>query len=140
MLYPLLFQPNLHTVVWGGHQLQPYKGLPATDDPVGESWEVSAVPSSTSIISNGPLAGHDLISVVTQSPDAILGLGFTDDILALAWAVFSMRKYITPEIKQKARDRVRQWLGPEDGEASDLTRWHVSPDDPRIIDVEAEEY
>jgi len=73
-------------------------------------------------------------------PDAILGLGFTDDILALAWAVFSMRKYITPEIKQKARDRVRQWFGPEDGEASDLTRWHVSPDDPRIIDVEAEEY
>ena len=73
MLYPLLFQPNLHTVVWGGHQLQTYKNLPATDDPIGESWEVSAVPSSTSIISNGPLVGRDLISVVTESPDAILG-------------------------------------------------------------------
>ena len=72
-LYPFLFRPNLHTVVWGGHQLQPYKGLPPTDDPIGESWEVSAVPSSTSIISNGPLAGRDLISVVTESPDAILG-------------------------------------------------------------------
>jgi mannose-6-phosphate isomerase len=73
MLYPLLFQPNLHTVVWGGHQLQPYKGLQPTDDPVGESWEVSAVPSSTSIISNGPWAGRDLISVVTEHPEAILG-------------------------------------------------------------------
>jgi len=73
MLYPLLFQPNLHTVVWGGHQLQPYKGLQSTDDPVGESWEVSAVPSSTSIISNGPWAGRDLISVVTEHPEAILG-------------------------------------------------------------------
>lgn len=71
--YPLLFQPNLHTVVWGGHQLQPYKGLQSTDDPVGESWEVSAVPSSTSIISNGPWAGRDLISVVTEHPEAILG-------------------------------------------------------------------
>ena len=71
--YPLLFQPNLHTVVWGGHQLQPYKGLLPTDDPIGESWEVSAVPSSTSIISNGPWAGRDLISVVSEHPEAILG-------------------------------------------------------------------
>ena len=71
--YPLLFQPNLHTVVWGGHQLQSYKGLPANDDPIGESWEVSAVPSSTSIISNGPLAGRDLVSAINEAPDAILG-------------------------------------------------------------------
>ena len=71
--YPLLFRPNLHSVVWGGNQLCPYKGLAPSNDPIGESWEVSAVPSSTSIISNGPLAGRDLISVVTQSPDAILG-------------------------------------------------------------------
>ncbi len=73
MLYPLLFQPNLHTVVWGGHQLQPYKGLPTTDDPVGESWEVSAVSSSTSIISNGPWTGCDLVSVIREHPETILG-------------------------------------------------------------------
>ena len=72
-LYPLLFASNLHPVIWGGHQLRPYKGLEPSDEPIGESWEVSVVPSSTSIISNGPLAGHDLISVVTQSPEAILG-------------------------------------------------------------------
>lgn len=72
-IYPLLFQPNLHTVVWGGRQLQAYKGLPLTDDPVGESWEVSAVPSSTSIISNGIWKGRDLISVVSERPDEILG-------------------------------------------------------------------
>ena len=71
--YPFLFAPNLHTVVWGGHQLQPYKGLELTDDPIGESWEVSAVPSSTSIISNGPLAGRDLVSVINEQPEAILG-------------------------------------------------------------------
>ena len=53
--------------------MQPYKGLPATDDPIGESWEVSAVPSSTSIISNGPWAGRDLISVIDEAPEAILG-------------------------------------------------------------------
>ena len=52
-LYPLLFEPNLHTVVWGGNQLRPYKGLEPSDEPIGESWEVSAVPTSTSIVSNG---------------------------------------------------------------------------------------
>ena len=72
-IYPLLFQPNLHPVVWGGNQLFHYKGLAPSDEPIGESWEVSAVPSSTSIISNGPFAGRGLPSAISESPDAILG-------------------------------------------------------------------
>ena len=72
-LYPFLFHPNLHTVVWGGHRLQVYKGLQSTDEPIGESWEVSAVPSSTSIISNGSFAGRDIISVISEYPGDILG-------------------------------------------------------------------
>ena len=57
-LYPFLFEPNLHAIVWGGKRLRPYKGLPLDDAPIGESWEVSAVPSSTSVISNGAFAGQ----------------------------------------------------------------------------------
>lgn len=72
-LSPFLFEPNLHPVIWGGNQLRPYKGLEPTDEPIGESWEVSAVPSSTSVISNGAWAGRDLISVINEQPDAILG-------------------------------------------------------------------
>ena len=72
-LYPFLFEPNLHPVVWGGRQLRPYKGMEPNNEPIGESWEVSAVPSSTSIISNGPLAGRDLTSVISEAPEAILG-------------------------------------------------------------------
>ena len=72
-LYPFLFEPNLHSVVWGGNQLRPYKGLAPSDEPIGESWEVSAVPTSTSIISNGELKGKDLISAINEQPDAILG-------------------------------------------------------------------
>ncbi len=72
-LYPFLFEPNLHTVVWGGNQLRPYKGLEPSDEPIGESWEVSAVSTSTSIIANGELKGKDLITVIKEQPDAILG-------------------------------------------------------------------
>ena len=72
-LYPFLFEPNLHAVVWGGRRLRPYKGMAATDEPIGESWEVSAVPSSTSIVSNGVYKGKDLNSVIGLAPQEILG-------------------------------------------------------------------
>ncbi len=60
-------------MVWGGNQLSSNKGLEPSDEPIGESWEVSAVPSSTSIISNGELAGKDLITAISELPDTILG-------------------------------------------------------------------
>ena len=80
-LYPLLFKPNLHTIVWGGNRLIPYKGLNAQtlptgitpDTPIGESWEVSAVESSPCIIANGPLKGRDLISVAEEYGAELLG-------------------------------------------------------------------
>lgn len=72
-LYPFLFEFNFHIVVWGGSQLRSYKGLEPSDEPIGESWEVSAVPTSTSIISNGEWKGKDLISAINEQPEAILG-------------------------------------------------------------------
>ena len=73
-------------------------------------------------------------------PDFILGLGFTDDLAALAWALFTMRKYVTPEIERKARERLRKWFGPEEGEEMDLTIPDFDPNAPRVIDIEAEEF
>lgn len=80
-MYPLLFKPNLHTVVWGGNRLVQYKGLDTatlsdgvtSSTPVGESWEVSAVDSSPCTIANGPLRGRDLISVVDEYGARLLG-------------------------------------------------------------------
>lgn len=72
-LYPLLFEPNLHPVIWGGKRLRPYKGLKPTDEPIGESWEVSAMPLSISVVSNGLFKGKDLISLIQEYPDDILG-------------------------------------------------------------------
>ena len=73
MIYPLLFEPNLHTIVWGGERLCPYKGLTPSNEPIGESWEVSAVDSSPCTIANGELKGRDLISVVKEYGRALLG-------------------------------------------------------------------
>lgn len=80
-LYPLLFRPNLHEIVWGGHRLIEYKKLASTPEgmqwrnhPIGESWEVSAVPSSLSVVGNGEYAGQTLDQVVAQYPKEILGV------------------------------------------------------------------
>lgn len=70
--YPLLFEPNLHLVGRGVYQLRPYKGLKSSDESIGESWEVSAVPSSTSIIINGIWLGRDLVPVINESPGAVI--------------------------------------------------------------------
>lgn len=72
-LYPLLFEPNMHVIVWGGNNLQTYKGLQSTNEPIGESWEVSAVEASPCTIANGPLKGRDLISVVEELGADLLG-------------------------------------------------------------------
>lgn len=74
-LYPMMFQPNLHQVIWGGTRLAPWKrlNLTETEAPVGESWEVSAVASSPSIIANGKHAGRLLPDVISEMPDDILG-------------------------------------------------------------------
>ena len=71
-LYPLLFEPNLHEVVWGGQKLTAWKRLAAKDH-IGESWEVSCVKSSPSVIANGTWAGYTLNELIDKYPEEILG-------------------------------------------------------------------
>ncbi|MBO7610265.1 MAG: DUF1232 domain-containing protein [Muribaculaceae bacterium] len=47
-------------------------------------------------------------------PDALMGLGFTDDLAALIWALYTMSGHITPEIEHKAEQKLREWFGDYD--------------------------
>lgn len=44
-------------------------------------------------------------------PDSIMALGFTDDFAALAWALYSASKYITPDIEARAEAKLHEWFG-----------------------------
>ena len=55
-LYPLLFERNLKTLVWGS-----------------EDWSVSAVKNSESVVANGAWATHKLNEVIAKDPAAVLG-------------------------------------------------------------------
>jgi len=72
-LYPLQFKQNFFELVWGGNKLKPLKGLPADDEKIGESWEISAVPHKESFVSNGPLEGYSLSELVDYYKELLLG-------------------------------------------------------------------
>ena len=55
-LYPLVFEGNLNTLVWGS-----------------EDWSVSAVKGSESVVANGKWKGCTLSEVISQDPAALLG-------------------------------------------------------------------
>ena len=44
-------------------------------------------------------------------PDLTPILGYSDDIAALLWALKTVWKNITPEIKDKARKKLSEWYG-----------------------------
>lgn len=71
-LYPILFEPNLRTMVWGGKRLTEWKKLPLQEN-IGESWEVSTHNLLPSVIANGTWAGYELREVIAKMPEAILG-------------------------------------------------------------------
>lgn len=51
-------------------------------------------------------------------PDAILGVGFSDDLSVLLLAVGTVARYITPEVKAQARLKAEEWFGPREGAAA----------------------
>lgn len=51
------------------------------------------------------------ISMIDGIPDLTPFLGYTDDIAVMAAAIATVSQYITPEIKQKAKDKTKSLLG-----------------------------
>jgi mannose-6-phosphate isomerase len=60
-LYPLKFNPQPKTTVWGGNKLNTLfnKSFPAAAK-TGESWELSAVQGNLSVVANGFLKGNTI--------------------------------------------------------------------------------
>lgn len=44
-------------------------------------------------------------------PDMTPGVGYTDDMAALLWALHAVWSNVTPEIEKKAKARLREWFG-----------------------------
>jgi mannose-6-phosphate isomerase len=71
---PLRFVPFLRPMVWGGRRLGEFLGkqLP-TEEPYGESWEISDHPLHFSVVADGPLAGRSLRELMASNAGGLLG-------------------------------------------------------------------
>jgi len=72
-LYPLKFQPILKDKIWGGQKLQQFLNKPTTSTEAGESWEISDVEGDTSVVSNGPLKGTSLKTLMATYTSDLMG-------------------------------------------------------------------
>jgi len=67
------FKPILKTTIWGGDAIAPFKGITAESDKVGESWEISGVANSESIVAEGPDKGLTLSDLMKKYEGKLLG-------------------------------------------------------------------
>ena len=69
----LKFAPIYKETVWGGRRIAELKGIPPSGDHIGESWEISGVSGSESVVSEGRYAGLVLGSLCSLLKDRLLG-------------------------------------------------------------------
>lgn len=63
-LYPIKFQPIYKEKIWGGSKLKSDLNKSDAPEKCGESWEISNVPGSVSVVKNGFLKGNTLQDII----------------------------------------------------------------------------
>jgi mannose-6-phosphate isomerase len=75
-LYPLLFQPYLRPMPWGGTRLRHWLQADFPSDArIGEAWLISDHAQHTSVVANGTLAGTTLRQLMVQRCEELIGFG-----------------------------------------------------------------
>lgn len=69
----LKFKPLLKQTIWGGNKIIPFKHLGSNLDNVGESWEISGVPGSETVVDGGEYDGRCLSEVVAELKGRLIG-------------------------------------------------------------------
>ncbi len=67
------FNPILKSLIWGGNRIAAYKGIETDIENIGESWEISGVKGSESIVADGPDKGLTLTELVAKYGASLLG-------------------------------------------------------------------
>lgn len=72
-LYPLKFTPILKDKIWGGEKLKLVLDKPTDSKTAGESWEISGVEGDISVVSEGALAGKNLVELIDEFKGELVG-------------------------------------------------------------------
>lgn len=122
MLPPLQFVPFLRPMVWGGRRLGDVLGkqLP-TDEPYGESWEVSDHPLHRSVVANGPLAGTTLRELMETRRHELLGPSSQHSTFPLLVKYLDCCDWLSVQVHPDEQAVKKLWPG----EGSKTEAWFV---------------
>jgi mannose-6-phosphate isomerase len=123
MNIPLRFEPFLRPMVWGGRRLGELLGkqLP-TNEPYGESWEISDHPMHRSVIAAGRFAGRTLRQLMEQDRRSLLG-GSAGRHEIFPWLIKFLDAWDWLSVQvHPDEDAVRRLLP---GEGSKTEAWYV---------------
>lgn len=67
------FEPILKSTIWGGNRITAFKQMASAGQPIGESWELSAVPGELSVVSQGADKGLTIVELIDKYRDRLLG-------------------------------------------------------------------
>ena len=67
------FEPLLKQTLWGGSKIAAFKHLDTNLENIGESWEISGVDGSVSVVAEGPLKGRTLSELMMQQKGLLVG-------------------------------------------------------------------
>ena len=67
------FKPLLKSTLWGGDKIIAFKHLDSQQQQVGESWEISGVKDSETVVSEGPWQGKTLNQLVESLKQDLVG-------------------------------------------------------------------
>lgn len=71
--YPIKFEPILKEKPWGGSKLHTVLHKKACDQPIGESWEISGLRGSETMVNNGTYRNRTLSSLLSQFGQELVG-------------------------------------------------------------------
>lgn len=75
---PIVFHPQFKSVIWGGNKICEYKSIDQPYPNIGESWEVSAVKDSESIVAEGPYKDKSIVELIDLYGEDLLGKNVTE--------------------------------------------------------------
>ncbi len=82
-MYPIKLKPIYDKTIWANNKLTKIRNIDC--DEYGTCWEMSAHPYCQNIILNGVYKGQNLLSVIKENKEAMLGKYTLDDMLRVAY-------------------------------------------------------
>lgn len=68
-----VFKPILKNAIWGGEKIKSLKNIDSPDKNIGESWEISGVKGSESVVADGPDSGLKISALIDKYGADLLG-------------------------------------------------------------------